>query len=60
MGLVELAESSVNIVLRVWANASDAGSVRYKMDEEVYRAFASEGLNIPFPQMEVHVTQPSL
>jgi small conductance mechanosensitive channel len=39
----------------VWVQASDYGSVFYRMNEEVYKAFAQEGLSIPFPQMGVHI-----
>lgn len=55
VGLVELADSSIKIVVRVWVQATDFGSVFYRMNEEVYKAFAQEGLSIPFPQLDVHV-----
>ncbi|NQV68648.1 MAG: mechanosensitive ion channel [Pseudohongiella sp.] len=55
IALSELAASSVNIVVRAWVNTADYWAVYYKMNEEVYRAFADEGLSIPFPQMGVHV-----
>lgn len=50
-----LADSSVNIVVRAWVNAPDYWGVFFKMNEDVYRTFGSEGLSIPFPQMDVHV-----
>jgi small conductance mechanosensitive channel len=53
--LAELADSSIKIAVRVWVQASDYGSVFYRMNEEVYKAFAQEGLSIPFPQMGVHI-----
>ncbi|CAE7821812.1 mscS [Symbiodinium microadriaticum] len=55
MALHTLADSSVNIVVRVWVNASDYWGVYFDMNERVYRNFEKEGLNIPFPQMDVHV-----
>ena len=55
MAVAELADSSVNIAVRVWVNASDYGSVKFKMNEEVYRSFENEGLSIPYPQMDEHV-----
>ncbi|NKB34980.1 MAG: mechanosensitive ion channel [Pseudomonadales bacterium] len=57
MALSELADSSVNIVVRVWVNASDYWGVHFKMNEDVYKVFAQEGLSIPYPQMDVHVHQ---
>jgi small conductance mechanosensitive channel len=53
--LGELADSSVNLIVRVWVNASDYWAVKFDMNEKVYKTFAEEGLNIPFPQMDVHV-----
>ena len=50
-----LADSSVNFTMRAWVNASDYWPVFFNMNEKVYKTFASEGLNIPFPQMDVHV-----
>ena len=55
MAVVELADSSVNIAVRVWVNASDYGGVKVKMNEQVYRTFEKEGLSIPNPQLDVHV-----
>ncbi|MEM6263694.1 MAG: mechanosensitive ion channel domain-containing protein [Bacteroidota bacterium] len=51
----ELADSSVNFVVRVWANASDYWGIYFDMQEKVYKTFDKEGLNIPYPQMDVHV-----
>lgn len=50
-----LADSSVNFVVRAWVNASDYWGVFFDMNEKVYNEFAKEGLNIPFPQMDVHL-----
>jgi small conductance mechanosensitive channel len=58
MALQSLAESSVNIVVRVWVNAPDYWSVYFAMNEKVYREFEQEGLAIPFPQLDVHLHKP--
>ncbi|MEQ8302482.1 MAG: mechanosensitive ion channel [Cyclobacteriaceae bacterium] len=50
-----LADSSVNFAVRAWVNASDYWGVFFDMNEKVYKTFNSEGLNIPYPQMDVHV-----
>lgn len=55
IGLGQLADSSVNITLRVWTKTSDYWGVHFDMNEKVYHEFEKEGLNIPFPQMDVHV-----
>jgi len=51
----ELADSSVNLVVRVWAEASNYWGIHFDMHEKVYKTFDKEGLNIPFPQMDLHV-----
>lgn len=55
MAVSELADSSVNIVVRVWVEASDYWGVFFDMNQKVYDEFAKQGLNIPFPQMDVHL-----
>ncbi len=51
----ELADSSVNFTVRVWVNAADYWGVYFRMNEEVYKTFGKEGLNIPYPQTDVHL-----
>ena len=51
----ELADSSVNFVVRAWVNSADYWGVFFDMNEKVYKTFDKEGLNIPYPQMDVHV-----
>ena len=55
IGLVELADSSVNLTLRVWCKTEHYWDVYFKMNERIYKEFGGKGLNIPFPQMDVHV-----
>lgn len=55
--LSSLSDSSVDITVRVWANSSDYWPLFFEMQEKVYDTFAKEGINIPFPQMDVHLHQ---
>ena len=55
IALNSLGESSVNIVVRAWVNAEDYWNVFFSMNEKVYKTFAEENLNIPFPQLDVHL-----
>lgn len=55
IALNSLGASSVNIVVRTWVNAADYWDVFFQMNEKVYKTFAQENINIPFPQMDVHV-----
>ncbi|RLD89961.1 MAG: mechanosensitive ion channel family protein, partial [Bacteroidetes bacterium] len=50
-----LADSSVNLTVRAWVNAADYWGVFFDFNEQVYKVFAKENINIPFPQMDVHI-----
>lgn len=50
-----LADSSVNFAVRAWVNAADYWGVHFELNEKIYKTFANEGLNIPYPQMDVHL-----
>lgn len=51
----ELADSSVNFSVRAWVMAPDYWNVFFAMNENIYKTFSQQGLNIPFPQMDVHL-----
>lgn len=55
IALDSLGDSSVNLVVRAWVNANDYWGVYFDLNEKVYKTFAQENLNIPFPQMDVHL-----
>ena len=57
IGVGGLGDSSVNIYVRAWVNAADYWGVFFDMNEQVYKTFAQKGLNIPFPQLDVHLHQ---
>ena len=50
----QLADSSVNYVVRVWVKSSDYWDVFYEMNRTVYERFNAEGIGFPFPQLTVH------
>lgn len=51
----ELADSSVNFVVRPWVNSPDFWAVKWSFTEKVKLRFDEEGISIPFPQMDVHL-----
>ena len=53
--LGELGDSSVNITTRLWVKAADYWDVHFDTMEAVYEEFNAQGINIPFPQMDVHI-----
>lgn len=55
VAVAELADSSVNFVVRVWANTADYWGVKFDLTETIKNRFDAEGIGIPFPQREVHI-----
>lgn len=54
VALGELADSSVNFLVRPWVNASDYWGVMWDTTEAVKLKFDEAGISIPYPQMDVH------
>jgi small conductance mechanosensitive channel len=57
IAVLELGDSSVNIVVRVWANSPDYWGIFFDMNENVKKSFDKEGISIPYPQRDVHIYQ---
>lgn len=51
----ELADSSVNFVVRPWVKKEDYWSVRFDLTRKIKEAFDENNIEIPFPQQTVHV-----
>jgi small conductance mechanosensitive channel len=51
----ELADSSVNFVLRPWVNTADYWGVYFDLTEAIKKRFDEVGISIPFPQRDVHI-----
>ena len=51
----ELADSSVNLGLRLWVATGDYWTAKWRLTEEIKLAFDEAGVEIPFQQMDVHV-----
>ena len=51
----ELADSSVNFIVRPWVKNSDYLDVYYSLLEEIKKRFDQEGIAIPYPQTDVHI-----
>lgn len=57
VGLSTLADSSVNFTMRAWVKSEDYWDVKFEMNEKIYETLPKNGINFPFPQMDVHVHQ---
>ena len=51
----ELADSSVNMLLRVWTKTDKYWDVKFRLTEAVKFAFDEAGIEIPFNQLDVHL-----
>jgi small conductance mechanosensitive channel len=51
----ELADNSINFIVRPWVNSSDVLSVKYSILEQIKKRFDEEGISIPYPQRDVHI-----
>ena len=51
----ELADSSVNFVVRPWVRTSDYWGVFFSLTEAIKKRFDEAGISIPFPQQDVHI-----
>lgn len=51
----ELADSSVNFVVRPWVNTPDYWAVKFDLTETIKNRFDEEGISIPYPQTDVHL-----
>ena len=49
-----LADSSVNITVRVWVKSADYWAVNFDMNKNVYATFNEKGISFPFTQITVH------
>ena len=51
----ELADSSVNFVLRPWVRTADYSAVKFSLTEAIKKRFDEVGISFPFPQQVVHL-----
>lgn len=57
IGVLALADSSVNVAVRPWAKSSHYWDVYFSLHENIKTALDEAGIEIPFPQRDVHLIQ---
>lgn len=57
IGVVALADSSVNFVVRPWVRTEQYWDVYFDSLQAIKEALDAEGIEIPFPQMDVHLNR---
>lgn len=55
VAVAELGDSCVNFVVRPWVNGDDYWSVRFALMEAIKNGLDEAGIEIPFPQMDIHL-----
>jgi small conductance mechanosensitive channel len=55
IAVVELADSSVNFVVRPWVKLEHYWDVYFDTTENIKKSFDAQGISIPFPQRDVHM-----
>ncbi len=53
--VLSMGDSAVNLVLRPWAKPGDYWTVLFAVNQAVKEAFDKNGIEIPFPQLDVHM-----
>ena len=57
IGVVALADSSVNFVVRPWCNTTEYWNVYFDTLQAIKEGLDKEGIQIPFPQMDVYLNK---
>ena len=53
--VTELADSSINLQLRAWVRKEDFGATKADLVKMLYENLSKAGIEIPFPQLDVHI-----
>jgi len=56
----ELADSSVNFIVRPWVKSEDYWGVKFDMTEAIKKRFDADGISFPYPQQDVHLYKASV
>jgi len=57
IAVAELADSSVNLIVRPWVKTGDYWDVRLDLTESIKLTFDEKGISFPYPQQDVHMFQ---
>ena len=55
--LSALKDSSIQFTIRLWVDADDYWGVHFDTLEKIYKELPKNGINFPFPQLDVNIKQ---
>ena len=55
VGIVQFADSSINLDARLWCKQSEYWNLLYDLNKEILEEFRRQNITIPFPQRDVHL-----
>ena len=55
VGLLKMADSSLNFAVRPWVKPQDYLALELSLQEDIKKRLDQEGISIPFPQRDVHL-----
>lgn len=55
VALSALKDSSVEFIMRVWVKTDEYWPTKFSLNEEIYRKLPENGINFPFPQLDVNI-----
>ena len=56
IGITDLADSSMLFTVRPWVSSGDFLQLKFDLHEKIKNALDSAGISIPYPQMDIHIT----
>ena len=57
VGLSAMKDSSLEFTVRAWVKTEDYWAVFFDINNKIYTELPKKGINFPFPQMDVHISQ---
>jgi small conductance mechanosensitive channel len=57
VAVLQLGESSIDFAVRPWVNTGDYWATLFDLNKTIKERFDAEGISIPFPQRDVHLSQ---
>ena len=57
VGVANLGDSSVDLLIRPWVNTDDYWNAKWDLTRNIKEAYDKESISIPFPQRDVHLFQ---